>query len=334
MPTGTVTVSASTGESCSAAVATGSCSITFATLGSRTLVASYAGEGNFDGSPSPASIQSVLATPVTDMAVRMDAPRYVHNFNTLTYRIAVNNVGSTTISGGSVTDTLPPELDSSSATWMCLPLGTATCAPTGTGNLNDSSSVIPAGGGVVYFLTAHAPINAVVTSEHVSNTVSVSANGDANPTNDSATSTSMSVLFRDGFEPGGDGVQGTNAMNSHPFGSLDDEAPLMLDPASASQALYVSSPWLRVTDASGREVVRVDSLRAADDVRVRVISSDADGQESHSEWIALGAQPAALALADSSSGIHKLIVLGTTSSGLRVAIPSWATLPLAVIGTQ
>jgi hypothetical protein len=27
-------------------------------------------------------------------------------------------------------------------------------------------------------------------------------------------------------------------------------------------------------------------------------------------------------------------VLGTTSAGLRVAIPSWATLPLAVISTQ
>src|SRR4029077_10709989 len=46
-PTGTVTLTASTGESCSNAVAFGSCSLTFTAAGSRTLTATYGGSTNF-----------------------------------------------------------------------------------------------------------------------------------------------------------------------------------------------------------------------------------------------------------------------------------------------
>ncbi len=58
-PTGTVLVSASSGESCSAAVSMGSCSITFNTGGSRTLTAKYSGDTNFVGSTSTPVNQSV-----------------------------------------------------------------------------------------------------------------------------------------------------------------------------------------------------------------------------------------------------------------------------------
>lgn len=58
----------------------------------------------------------------------------------------------------------------------------------------------------------------------------------------------------------------------------------------------------------------MDSLRSANDVRMRVISSDATRQESHSDGLALGAQPVALALGDPSPSIHKLIVLGANNA--------------------
>src|SRR3989454_4865114 len=50
-PTGTVTVSDGI-QSCSATVAAGNCSITFTSVGGRTVTASYAGDGNFASSTS------------------------------------------------------------------------------------------------------------------------------------------------------------------------------------------------------------------------------------------------------------------------------------------
>jgi len=60
-PTGTVTVSASSGEACAGTLSagTGSCSLTFITVGSRTLTASYAGDVNFAGSSSAGVTQTV-----------------------------------------------------------------------------------------------------------------------------------------------------------------------------------------------------------------------------------------------------------------------------------
>jgi hypothetical protein len=53
-PTGTATLTASTGESCSNSVAVGSCSLTFTMSGSRMLTAAYGGSSNFAASTSAA----------------------------------------------------------------------------------------------------------------------------------------------------------------------------------------------------------------------------------------------------------------------------------------
>jgi hypothetical protein len=60
-PTGGVTLAASTGESCSGTLSGGaaSCSLTFVTVGTRTLTASYLGDTNFNGSTSASVTQSV-----------------------------------------------------------------------------------------------------------------------------------------------------------------------------------------------------------------------------------------------------------------------------------
>jgi uncharacterized repeat protein (TIGR01451 family) len=62
-PTGSVQVTATTGESCSATLASGagSCSITFTTTGPRTLTAVYGGDTNFSGSTSQGVTQTVNA---------------------------------------------------------------------------------------------------------------------------------------------------------------------------------------------------------------------------------------------------------------------------------
>jgi hypothetical protein len=62
MPSGSVTVTASTGEACGPVIlasGAGSCSITFSTAVSRTLTASYSGDNNFISSTSASVSQSV-----------------------------------------------------------------------------------------------------------------------------------------------------------------------------------------------------------------------------------------------------------------------------------
>lgn len=60
LPTGTVIIKASTGESCSAAVGAGGCSPIFATAGTRTVMASYSGDANFSGSSTATSVQVIV----------------------------------------------------------------------------------------------------------------------------------------------------------------------------------------------------------------------------------------------------------------------------------
>lgn len=70
-PTGSVTVNASTGESCTAAVSAGGCAVIFATAGSRTVTATYAGDTNYLGSSTTTSVTvtvgdfSISATPAS-----------------------------------------------------------------------------------------------------------------------------------------------------------------------------------------------------------------------------------------------------------------------------
>jgi hypothetical protein len=52
VPTGNVTIAASTGESCTGSAPSGSCAITFATATNRTLTATYSGDNTFESSTS------------------------------------------------------------------------------------------------------------------------------------------------------------------------------------------------------------------------------------------------------------------------------------------
>jgi hypothetical protein len=65
-PTGSVTVTASTGESCtgtvSAMTGNGSCKLTFTTAGTRTVNASYAGDANHTPSNSDSQTPTVTVT--------------------------------------------------------------------------------------------------------------------------------------------------------------------------------------------------------------------------------------------------------------------------------
>jgi hypothetical protein len=62
-PAGSVTVTSTTGESCSGTLAAGvgGCSLSFTSAGARTLTAAYTGDGNYNGSTSAGVTQTVSA---------------------------------------------------------------------------------------------------------------------------------------------------------------------------------------------------------------------------------------------------------------------------------
>jgi len=70
-PTGSVKVSASTGETCSGTLAAGigSCVLTFTTSGVRTLTAAYSGDGNFSSSTSAGVSQTVNGSSTSTLQV-------------------------------------------------------------------------------------------------------------------------------------------------------------------------------------------------------------------------------------------------------------------------
>ena len=70
-PGGTVTVNANTGETCTAAVSAGGCSLTFSSTGQHIVTAFYSGDGSFSSSSTTSSVVvtvgdfSITATPTS-----------------------------------------------------------------------------------------------------------------------------------------------------------------------------------------------------------------------------------------------------------------------------
>ncbi len=105
MPTGNVTVSDGT-ISCTATVAAGQCSLTFASPGARSLVATYAGDANFNGSTSAAEPHQVnKASTTTAIASDSPDPSVVGQSVSVAFSVTVNAPGSGTPTGNvTVTD--------------------------------------------------------------------------------------------------------------------------------------------------------------------------------------------------------------------------------------
>ena len=98
-PTGNVTVRASTGESCTGALAAGagSCNLTFSTGGPRTLTATYGGDTNFTGSASGTTNQMVSGLSLSTFSL-LFGNQMVGTLSA-SQSVTLANVGTTTITG-------------------------------------------------------------------------------------------------------------------------------------------------------------------------------------------------------------------------------------------
>jgi predicted outer membrane repeat protein len=99
-PTGNVTVTDGAGDSCSASVAAGQCTITPLSAGTLTLVATYAGDANFGTSASAGTSQTVAkANTTATLLTHTPDPSFVGQSVAVTYSIAVSAPGSGTPTG-------------------------------------------------------------------------------------------------------------------------------------------------------------------------------------------------------------------------------------------
>lgn len=155
------------------------------------------------------------------------------------YAIAVTNLGPSDVTGATVTDTFPAELQD--VTWTCTAHNGATCgAPMGSGNISQSVD-LPANGSVEF--TISAKIDPATTSTTLVNTASVSSTvPELDPATNSATDTTdllvgadLLVLKSDGQQAalGGDTltyniIVANEGPSDEPNASIDDNLPSAL----------------------------------------------------------------------------------------------------------
>jgi hypothetical protein len=99
-PTGNVTISDGT-QSCTGTIAAGTCSIASTTAGAKSLTATYAGDGNFNGSASTPVTPHQVNKADTTTAITSDTPdpSKVGQAVTVNFSVTVNAPGSGTPTG-------------------------------------------------------------------------------------------------------------------------------------------------------------------------------------------------------------------------------------------
>jgi len=155
--------------------------------GTVTNAASVASSvGSIDPNPgnNAASDTDVLTlAPVfADLSVTVtDGVSSVTPGNPVTYTIVATNVGPNNVTGATVSDTFPPNLEG--VTWTCVGTGGATCVPAGVGNISATVD-LPAGGQVTFIATGILDLS---SSGNLVDTATISSGAiDSNPANNTA----------------------------------------------------------------------------------------------------------------------------------------------------
>lgn len=209
---GSVTITASSGESCTATAPTTvggpngsvfSCQMTFATLGPRTLTASFAENGTHLGSSS-ASVP-VSALRFADVTVSADDGGITATPGApADYLIEVRNTGPDTAVDVALRISIAPELLSQS--WDCVVAqGAASCPQaSGSGSI-DTIVTLPANSRLDYLLDGTYANDldgvTVLSAEVESSTASPAYTHDTNAANNTDTDVNLlPPVFGDGFE--------------------------------------------------------------------------------------------------------------------------------------
>jgi uncharacterized repeat protein (TIGR01451 family) len=201
-PTGTVTVT-SGANSCTVTLPATTCNLSFASLGSRTITASYAGNADYNGATSSGSGNaSTLVFALSDVQVnKSNGDAFYEPGELQVYTIQLRNVGPDVARNLRLLDTVPAEL--SGVQWSCDAAGGAVCPQNaGTGNIDQAIAELPLPGLLNYTLFG----TVIGRPDQISNTASVQLPADSTiedptPGNNSQTDVDqLNTLFRNGFE--------------------------------------------------------------------------------------------------------------------------------------
>ena len=269
--------------------------VTMLAVGTCTLTADQAGNANFEPA-AQVTLDVVLApAPAPDLAVSIDDGRdYVQYGKPLSYTIVVSNVGNTSVTAASVSALLPAILQGQG--WSCVASSGSACGQaSGSGDLVDSGAALAVGGSLTYVLDTVVVDDQQLASDEILLSAGVTASGDVNGANDSATDLTLAVLFRNGFEQGEDGAQALPPeLRLGAVGTLTQDLALTLAVDAATLV-----PWQRTTLAqAGDGAFQVEAIRVADGVYLRLRSAEQAGA-----WSRLDAGAVALVLVDTRLGL-------------------------------
>ncbi|WP_300618489.1 hypothetical protein [Dokdonella sp.] len=160
-----------------------------------TVTASQAGDGNYlDGEATLALRVIRPGQALLDVGISDDRD-YARYGMELTYVVTVSNGGQGDAIDLRVAAALPPQLDPARTQWTCLDGGDgASCTASGSGALEDTGVVVPAGRSLRWRITT--AVRADAGGEAIEHTVAVVQDG----VSLEATDRDVLVLFRSGFD--------------------------------------------------------------------------------------------------------------------------------------
>jgi uncharacterized membrane protein len=249
---------------------------------------------------------------------------YVQFGHALSYLVSARNPSSTPTSGVSISTSLPPEVDANSATWLCInaPDANSACTPNGTGPLSDTNMRVPANGSVSYLMTVL--VKAATPVESIVSTATVSSIADPGPYSSASTPTQI-VIYRDGFEPFGDGASSNqntldDSLDASPptSSTLDAQHGVSFDPPLASDTALIDVLLVaRSADGSG---FRIERLNFGLTAWIRAVVFDRAGAERCGEWIVAAAgEPIALAIIDTADSATLQLLDGTADTSVTLS---------------
>ncbi|HET6631115.1 MAG TPA: MBG domain-containing protein [Rhodanobacteraceae bacterium] len=283
-------------------------------VGSYAVVATVTNP-NYRGSASGTLV--ISPAPTANVAVSItDASDYVRYGTVLDYKINVTNTGDEPLAEVPLADVLPDTLDLDTGKWDCVPTsGASVLTCNGNGDISDTVS-IPAGGNVAYLLSVSVNDDQTLPTDLVQNTIAATLEDD-NAADNSATDDTQVVLFRDGFEDGGNGAEvtmvATASMQSADIGASADGSLLIpLDQLPKHEGVVQSLATGR--DADGM-VFRVQVMRYAGTLQTRLLTRGAHGEvASHWSKVKPGTPELALGLLKAGDGSKHLMLVGASRS--------------------